>query len=284
MNAILQPKINLAAACDPVIRWVTVTPELAADMLKRNTLNRPKKLQKIKLYAQSMREGRWPVTGSPLQFGKTGRLVDGQNRLQAIIDSGITLRMLVVEGIDESTFDVIDSGAKRSSSDVLVMLGYEGWIAATGAAASTIAFNLKGGHMPFSYQLSAQSVREFVEESPELMQSVEFLSELPRKGAPLPHAAAAALHYIMAKSSAAAADRYMQQLFVGNDMQAGDMVLKLRNHLMAREASGTVRNKNGRTQTIGAVIKVWNSQRAGRNIAHINNAFPRSDETFPKVA
>ena len=278
VSAILDQAMN---RCDPVTRWMDIGPDQAAEMLKRNTVNRPKKQQKIKMYAGDIKRGAWPVTGNPIQFGKGGHLLDGQNRLQAIIDSGATLRMLVIEGIDDDVFDVIDRGAGRTSTDVLVVLGYSGWVAATGAAAAPIAFSLSRGAMPYSHILTPAAVREFVSEHRGLMQSVQFVELRPRVLAPMTHSAASALHFLMAKKSALMADTYMQQLFVGNDMRADDMVLRLRNSLLQRgkTTSGRGAVKDG----IGAAIKVWNALRAGRNIAHINNAFPRSDEAFPEI-
>ena len=274
---------QLKAPKDPTTTWVSITPELAAEFLSRNTLNRPKKPSKIKLYSESMAAGQWPVTGVPIIFGRGGRLLDGQNRLQAIIDTGSTVRTLVVEGVEDEVFDVIDSGARRSSSDVLVIMGYEGWIASCGSSAVTVASNLMRGLWPYTNTVSPQGVREFVECHPDLMRSVEFMSGFPRKGVTINHSAGAALHFLMAKKSAVLADRYMQQLYIGNDLCFGDMVLTLRNSIEAKGKVGEFNDRSGKTLLVGAIIRVWNSLRSGRSIKHAGNMYPRASERFPVI-
>lgn len=229
-----------------------------------------------------MKEGAWKTTGSPVQFGASGRLVDGQNRLQAIIDSGSTVRMLVVDGVDDEIFDVIDGGAKRTGADMLHIEGYEGWVASCGSTSSQIAASLMAGQLPYSLYFSAQGVRQFVLENPDLMQSVVYLSELPRKGVPLIHSAGAALHYLMAKNDATLADSFMRRFYTGEELAAGDMILNLRNLLISR-AMGNTASRGNTTASIGATIRVWNALRGNRHIKYIQNAFVRSNDIWPEI-
>jgi hypothetical protein len=268
---------------DPIATWHDIGPAIAADWLKRNTLNRPKKPQKIALYAADMKSDHWPVTGTPIQFGRSGRLLDGQNRLQAIIDSGATIRMLVVEGVDDGVFDVIDGGARRTASDVLVIEGYEGWVASCGATASRIALNLKQGRLPYAQTFSPQTVRRFVNDFPDLMDSVVFMESLPRRPAPMPHSAAAALHYFMAKRDPELADLLMTRLYRGDNMAAEDMILRLRNSLLGKAQQKAMNSAGDFTHAMGAVIRVWNARRGGRTITHIQNAFLRTGDAFPEI-
>ena len=268
---------------DPATEWCDITPERAAEWLKLNTLNRPKKLQKIALYAADMKAGHWPVTGATICFGRSGRLLDGQNRLQAIVDSGATVRLLVVWGLDDDVFDVIDGGSRRTASDVLVIEGYEGWTAACGATAARIALNIMSGLLPYARTYSPQNIRRFVNDHPEIMSSVVFVESLPRRTAPFPHSAAAALHFFMAHRDASMADLLMTQLYRGDNMTAEDMVLRLRNNLLGKVQQKLMNSARDHTGAIAAVIRVWNSRRAGRSITHIGNAFARSGEEFPTI-
>lgn len=268
---------------DPRVEWHDVTPELASEWLKLNTLNRPKKLHKIALYAADMKAGHWPRTGATICFSRSGRLLDGQNRLQAIVDSGITVRMLAVWDLDDDIFDVIDGGARRTASDVLVIEGYEGWVAACGAAAARIALNMMNRCLPYAMNFSPQSIRRFVNDHPDLMSSVEFIETVPRRPAPLPHSAAAALHFFMAKRDSDLADLLMTQLYRGDNMTADDMVLRLRNNLLGKVQHKAMSTSSDFTNGMAAVIRAWNARRAGRSIAHIGNAFTRGGEDFPAI-
>ena len=278
VNAILKQKVET----DPDVYWVDVDATLAAEWLKTNSQNRPKKNAKLATYASAMKAGLWKVTGATIQFGKSGRLIDGQNRLQAIIDAGATVRLLVVYGVEDNVFDVIDSGVKRTGSDMLHIEGYEGWIGTCGATASQIAGSLMVGQLPYSRTYSAQGVRQFVLDNPDLMDSVVFMSDLQRKGVPLIHSAGAALHFLMAKKDAFLADSFMRRFYSGEDLSAADTILKLRNLLLAR-AMGSTGSRGNNTASVGATIRVWNSIRAGRGIKHIQNAFPRTGDVWPAI-
>jgi hypothetical protein len=268
---------------DPPVEWRDITPELASEWLKLNTLNRPKKLLKIALYAADMKADHWPRTGATICFSRSGRLLDGQNRLQAIVDSGVTVRMLVVWELDDDIFDVIDGGARRTGSDVLVIEGYEGWTAACGATAARLAMNMMSGRLPYALTYSPQNVRRFVNDQPDLMGSVQFIQSVPRRPAPLPHSAAAALHFFMAQRDSDLADLLMTQLYRGDNMTADDMVLRLRNNLLGKVQQGAMNTSSDFTHAMAALIRVWNSRRAGRSISHIGNAFTRGGEDFPAI-
>lgn len=268
---------------DPRVEWRDVTADLASEWLKLNTLNRPKKLHKISRYAEDMKSGKWPRTGATICFGRSGRLLDGQNRLQAIVDSGVTIRILVVWGLDDEIFDVIDGGARRSSSDVLVIEGYEGWAASCGAAAARLCLNMISGRLPYALTFSPQNIRRFVNDQPDLMSSVQFIETLPRRPAPMPHSSAAALHFFMAKIDSDLADQLMTQLYRGDNMTADDMVLRLRNNLLGRVMQKAMTGTGDFTNAMAAVVRVWNARRAGRSISHIGNAFARGGEDFPAI-
>lgn len=99
-----------------------ITPELALDWLtdpKYKAPNRGIRKTKVASYVQSMREGRWHITGEAIKFDNTGRLLDGQHRLNAVVDSGVTIQSLVITGVDPKAQDVMDTGAARDAKDVL---------------------------------------------------------------------------------------------------------------------------------------------------------------------
>lgn len=91
-----------------------ITPEMARQYLEHNTANyRTLSARTVHTYAEDMRNGNWAVNGEPVVFDKTGTLKDGQHRLNAIIESGKTIPMLVVRGIDTKV-DTYDCGRGRT--------------------------------------------------------------------------------------------------------------------------------------------------------------------------
>lgn len=77
----------------------------------------------IHRYAQDMKAGKWITTHQGIGFDDKGRLIDGQNRLWAIVKSGCTVDMLVTTGINHNgkvtAMDVIDGGSPRTMAQAL---------------------------------------------------------------------------------------------------------------------------------------------------------------------
>jgi hypothetical protein len=69
-------------------------------------------------YAALMTKSNWVFTGESIIMNG-GELLDGAHRLRAIIESGITQKLVIVKGVDTEAFKYIDSGAGRNLSDSL---------------------------------------------------------------------------------------------------------------------------------------------------------------------
>lgn len=108
------------------IQMERVDAALAMTYLNFNVENnRRASRQLVQRYAGDMLSGRWrPEVMDPIRFDSNGRLIDGQHRLMAIVDSGVAQNMLVIRGIDPSTIHMIDTGRARSPADMLKIKGY----------------------------------------------------------------------------------------------------------------------------------------------------------------
>jgi hypothetical protein len=108
---------------NPRIRseWVDVSPRLATELLQKNKTNRPLSKDAVRDIVDRMKKGQWVVTHQGLGFDFNGDLVDGQHRLAAVVQSGITHRYLLTYDLDPQTFDHIDVGGKgaRTAADLL---------------------------------------------------------------------------------------------------------------------------------------------------------------------
>jgi hypothetical protein len=104
----------------PVItRVVTVTPKLAAEWLDRNTNNRHIKETNLESITEHMLNDTFQsLNGDTIKFSKTGKLLDGQHRLQAVVDTGKTYDFIIVEGVDDAAFTTLDIGVKRRINDM----------------------------------------------------------------------------------------------------------------------------------------------------------------------
>lgn len=95
-----------------------ITPDLAHQMLSRNEGNRRLRVWWVEAMASAMSRGEWLTTHQGVAFTAAGRLVDGQHRLAAVVKSGVSIEILVVRGLDETAFHVIDNGIKRTMADL----------------------------------------------------------------------------------------------------------------------------------------------------------------------
>lgn len=102
---------------------VKLTPGLAGLIMERNTQNRPQKPHVVTKYATTMTEGRWKLSAQGMVFTKDGRLIDGQHRCAAVIESGCTVAMTIWFGCEEGEFDVLDGGETRKVSDLVAIEG-----------------------------------------------------------------------------------------------------------------------------------------------------------------
>lgn len=100
---------------------LNITPEMALDMLCRNSSNRKVRNDRVKYYADQMRSGNWHLTGQGITFAKDGTLLDGQHRLHAIVECEIPQTMLVVYDADKVA--TYDCGLKRTVVDQLQLAG-----------------------------------------------------------------------------------------------------------------------------------------------------------------
>ena len=98
-----------------------ITPEMAINMLSKNSSNRKLRIDRVSFYAKQMKEGKWHLTGQTIVFGKNDELLDGQHRLWAIVESDTTQEFLVVYNADK--VNAYDCGLKRSISDQLYLSG-----------------------------------------------------------------------------------------------------------------------------------------------------------------
>ncbi len=100
-----------------------ITKRKAVEMLKRNEGNRPIRRSRVTKLAEAMRRGEWKFNGESIKVNCDGRIADGQHRLEAVVESGVTIDTLVVRGLPADCFDTMDQGASRTISDVLARNG-----------------------------------------------------------------------------------------------------------------------------------------------------------------
>lgn len=105
---------------------MVVTPKMAAEFLKLNVCNRKFKQHIANHYAMLMNRGEWSQTSTQgIDISVSGLLMNGQHRLSAIVKSGVSVNMFVHENVPDENFKTMDTGAKRSMTDIIDIAGVE---------------------------------------------------------------------------------------------------------------------------------------------------------------
>lgn len=110
-----EPRVELPPAPD----WMFITPAFAEELLEFNEHNRHKKPQKIQEFASDMLTGSWGWCQDAIVRDWSGNLINGQNRLYAIIASGIGQWLLFADGWPSESQKTMDSGRARDFGDNL---------------------------------------------------------------------------------------------------------------------------------------------------------------------
>ena len=124
----MQPHHNITpltrhTAPPTAVQLIAITPQMATKMLKNNGVNRHVRRRVVEKYARDMRDGNWHFTHHTIALSKSGRLLDGQHRLLAIVESRATITMFVTFNLEDESQDFMDSGTSRTAADVLHMRG-----------------------------------------------------------------------------------------------------------------------------------------------------------------
>ncbi len=131
---------------------VLFTPEKAKEVLDKLYENeesrlhnqRGKKAIAVKSYAKDMKNDNWLFCGDSIRFDKDGYCIDGQQRLNAIVESEKPQEFIVVDNLPTEAKLVIDSGFKKTVEDYLKSAekGYK--LGATAIVRQVYTFSKKG--------------------------------------------------------------------------------------------------------------------------------------------
>lgn len=162
------------------IELVAVTPELAEFWLTQNDANRSIRRAIWKAYARDMAAGAWKLTAEPVKISPNGKLLDGQHRLHAVVDSGATVTMFVAYDVPEDAQAAMDSGSKRTAADALALRGDS----STAVVAATARIALGVAYSPESigkYTATHAEIVGWVDDHPDVFDAASFISSIQNR-------------------------------------------------------------------------------------------------------
>ena len=262
---------------------VEVTPEIAEMLLAMvPEYQRSLRPANLKKFVTLIREGRFLTTHQGIAFDRDGNLIDGQHRLKAVVETGISIETSASFGLPHDTFRAMDRGAARSVADDLMTDGVMTNAREAGtfsAAARSLAGIDAGRRVTNTRHVAGWTLghaMDVYERHPQLDLGVRLAQMLPRY---VPKAGFAAVWTLCAEKDRKTADAFATKLISGENMSAGDPVHVLREWCMNLRRTGGAKRDD---EFIFRAINAWNNLRRGRTVKHIKGSIGESP-TYPKI-
>lgn len=260
-----------------------ITPAIAKKMLEGNTDNRKLRRQRVAQYTDAMKRGMWEIQNDAITISKTGKLLNGQHRLTAIVESDQPCQCVVLRGVEDSAFTAIDSGLSRTVNDSLVAAG----VTSNATHLSPIAKTLIGmdaGINIFDTAAMAlvqrHDVVDYVEKNSEIL---DWALSVSRKAdsavGGIRHAWGVFAILAAQKHGTEKVDEFVNLVVDGAGLKPGDSPLALRNWLSRQRGSWS---RNASKTNIAVYINTFNKWMASEKVSVVR-PFGGSWENFPEV-
>lgn len=247
-------------AKEPSVLIAQVTPATAKMILESyNTENRAISPCLVARYAKAMVDSRWLFTGESIIFSRT-RLLNGQQRLTACVQSGKPFDSVMVFGVADEAFEVMDTGKKRSAGDVLGMIG----VPYSNTVAAIIRFTTIWDKGTRTRQLWApldndEIVLQWYQRMSTL-DSVPIAQKASKAGLPM-SSSIGAMHWLASQKCKRDADEFFTRLVEGIGFDGRkDPSYVLRNRLIAGSVNG---KQIERVTVVNFIANAWNHYRKG---------------------
>lgn len=256
-----------------------ITPAMAEQYLARNIENRVLRPYHVAPMRRAMEQGQWELSGEAIKFSATDVLLDGQHRLEALVESGRPQLFLVVRGLPDRVRAVLDSGLRRQSADRFAAQGELNVNRLAGALTwvhlylQTGAFRRAALRSP-----SHPELQETLRQHPGIRDSVSKVHWSPKVMQP---SLAAAMHYLMMQRNPEVAAQFWADLADGAGLRRDDAVYQLRERLLANR---TAHAKLERTEIAALVVKAWNARVQGVPVGQLRwRTKGKRAEEFPTM-
>jgi hypothetical protein len=248
----------------------TMTPGLAAELLRRNEDNRNIKATKAQHFAADMIGGRWTFNGEPIIIAADGSLNDGQHRLQGLIEANITLPMMLVFGVSRESRMTIDQGSARCAGDYLSMGGTLYAKNAATAAKFIIAFERSDGrNIAQRAKITNAEIVARVRADDGIVKSAQYAhSHLKSYRHLVSHTVMATCHYLLSDVHPADAVEFLNHVALGENIRRADPAYAVRTAFQ--------NEKRERQDAMEVIFHGWNKFRSGGDLKliRVNGQFP----------
>ena len=211
---------------------MVITPKVAQDLLTRNIIIRPLNLSTVSGYASDMVNGKWQSNGETIKISSDGEILDGQHRLHAIIRTGVTVKILVVNGLPKDSFKTIDTGMRRSSAQILGLSGKQHATIQAAIGRWLIIIETKTNDVSSRKSVTTQEIFDVLGRHPMVPHFASTISSNRAIRGLLPSGAGAAVVLAAEKYGQDIAEKFLAEFSDGQGLKKGDPAYELRERMI----------------------------------------------------
>lgn len=257
---------------------IEVTPEIARQMLARNSANRPLRRSYVSTLAHAIRRGDWMLNGESIKFSQTGALLDGQHRLSAVIEAQKSVKVVVVYGLANDAFITIDMNRRRTAADALAIAGVPN--EKLMAAAIRLILILSNNPVQFRQTFTPSEVKEWCDAYQDELHQWLTLARMVSKTNLLDPSIVIGLSYYFHAKDPEAVRPFFARIADGMGLEHDDPIFALR-ELLAKNATSV--SKLPRHFIVATVIKAWNMRRSSDRVKNFDDFLRFDSNHFPEI-
>lgn len=250
-----------ALTSNPPLHSVVIhlSPTAAEQLLlvtnKRNRVLSPSWVNRMKFQLETS----YALTGDTLKFSSKGEMIDGQHRLEAAVKLGKDIITHVVFGLDDTIFDIIDQGKRRSPSDIVYLRGVPEYVLVAAAVGWAVRMQERS-RGNWAHNLTARRIGEL--SCGKMKTIAEYVNDarLISKAFKHPPSIVAALLYLIGRRDAGLARSFAHEWVHGARIDRNENFDVFSNRIitMQRQGGGHI-NSTARAAIMVQAFNYWNA-------------------------
>lgn len=219
----------------PTAAFEEITPDYAIELLENMGPNRNLSEAHASKFKRDMVNGNWYATGQGISIDTNGQLADGMHRLWGVIESGVTVKMLVARNIDPRAKPAMDANRVRSFGDDL-RIGEEAAYSQKGTVTRNCAKVIVGWKRDLAYattrtmqfsRFELAAWKADLENRSDMMEAIRAGGRITHRH-PVGHGAVASAHVLSQIAYGSAfTDSFYEQLKEVAELKRGDPIFAL---------------------------------------------------------
>jgi hypothetical protein len=247
--------------------WRWVSPADAARYLEGQHDNRPESRISSATMEENLRDGTFYPAISPVYFDADERAWDGQHRFEAIVNTGIGSYLLFVVGVTPNEADYIDTGRKRTVSDVWGIHNVAN-AAKRAALARLMTLYTKYGIAGIRYQ--NRVVTQAQQTEYQFIEGMDEAITIARHAGKLGATQSSFGFMVLATGD----NSFWESVVTGEDLHQGDPALTLRNwYLHGRRQVMNTSSSALKAVELYVLARAWNAYVRGERISRFQPTY-----------